>query len=151
MKILEVNAGDFFALNNLAVLLAEDAVPPNPQAAEQYSQKAYDLVRHKPNMIGRVVDTHGWVLTLNGKVDEALPLLRSVVENDPFPEARFHLAEAFIKRDRGEEAEQQLLAAIDEIKHQPHPQDVDADNKLLRRMDEALTKARSLRNEAVAR
>ncbi len=102
-------------------------------------------------MVSRVVDTHAWILTLNGKVDEALPLLRAVIDNEPFPEARLHLATAFIKKGRGEEAEQQLLAAIDEIKHDPHPRDPDGDQKLLNRMDAALSKARSIRNEAVAR
>jgi len=89
-------------------------------------------------------------LTLNNKVDEALPRLRQGIENDPFPEARFHLAEAFIRKGRGEEAEQQLAAAIDELKHNPTREDPQSDQKLLRRMEDAQTRARALRNEAVA-
>src|SRR4051794_36881358 len=150
LKILDVKAGDYFALNNLAVLLAEDAVPPNPQAAQEYSQKAYDLVRRNQPIVSRVVDTHAWVLTLNNKVDEALPLLRQVIENDPFPEARLHLAEAFIRKGRGEEAEQQLAAAAEDLKKNPNSPDPKADEKLLRRVEDAMTRARALRNEAVA-
>jgi tetratricopeptide (TPR) repeat protein len=149
LRILQEQPGDYFALNNLAVLLAEDASPPNPHEARKYSERAYDLVRRAQPMVSRVVDTHGWILTLTGEVDEGLPLLRSVVDNDPFAEARYHLGEAYLRKNRGEEAEQQLVAAREELLL-ARQQEQEVDAKLVRKVDDALTRARALRNEAKA-
>jgi tetratricopeptide (TPR) repeat protein len=149
LRLLELQPGDYFALNNLAVLLAEDTSPPNLPEARKYSEKAYDLVRRAQPMVTHVVDTYGWILTLNGEVDEAIPLLKSVVDNDPFAEARYHLGEAYLRKNRGPDAREQFAAAQAELKAaQSKGQPTDA--KLLRKIEDALNRARTVQSEAQA-
>jgi hypothetical protein len=58
-----------------------------------------------------VMDTHGWVLTLAGRVEEGITLLQQVVDSKPFLEAYYHLGEAYLRKDLPEEAKKQLSSA----------------------------------------
>jgi hypothetical protein len=62
-----------------------------------------------------VADTHGWVLSLCGDDDlpQAIRILSEVVEKRPFLEARYHLADAYLKSKNVNEAEKQLAAATE--------------------------------------
>lgn len=142
LQILELAPQDYLTLNNLAVLLAESANPPDPKAARQYSERAYDLVKDAQPINGLVVDTHGWILALNDDLDRALPLLKAVVDNRPFAEARFHLGVVYGRKQRRSEAEQQLAMAKQELEaareaERPY------DQRLLERIDEELLKLKA--------
>lgn len=120
-QLLTVLPNDVICMNNLAHLLAEYVHPPDPQAAKRYSSRAYDLARlHWPEY-QEVKDTHGWVLTLCGGIDaqEGLTLLKQVVEHKgDFPEARYHLGEAYLRLPKpdAKAAELVLQDALAKIK-----------------------------------
>jgi len=110
-KLLEVAPEDRAALNNLACVLAEAVSPPQPAQALVYSQRAYDLMQRSGGGDELVMDTHGWVLTLAGRVEEGITLLQQVVDSKPFLEAYYHLGEAYLRKDLPEEAKKQLSSA----------------------------------------
>jgi len=85
------------------------------------------------------MDTHGWLLTLAGQVDDGIALLQNVVDTSPVVDARYHLAEAYLKKAFPEEAKKQLELARAMIKrmtemHQPYDPALDGkiDNAMLR-------------------
>ena len=47
-----------------------------------------------------VLDTHGWLLTLAGKVDEGIDTLRAAIEIRQLPDIHYHLGEAFLRKQR---------------------------------------------------
>ncbi len=105
------------ALNNAAYLLAEDL--HDPSGAVQYSQKAYELGRRSSIVDPMILDTHGWVLTLCGgdRADQGLAILSALVDsNGDFLDARYHLAVAYLQKNRSADALRQLNTAMDQIK-----------------------------------
>ena len=117
LEWLQFMPNDATALNNLAYLLAEDMNDPN--AARQYSQRAYDVGRKFSAIDPMILDTHGWVLTLCGgpASNEGLAILTQVVDaHSDFLDARFHLAMAYLKRNRTSDAIRQLTTAQEQIK-----------------------------------
>src|SRR3546814_14301360 len=68
------------ALNNLAAVLEEQTDP----AAYSYAQRAYALQPTNPV----VMDTYGWGLLQQGKVQEAAPLLKQAAQAVPRSEER---------------------------------------------------------------
>ncbi len=149
LKVIAESPKDFQALNNLAMLYAEATNPPNLADALTYSQRAYELVRNTQPMVYVVVDTHAWILTQSGRAEEALPLLQAIVNEHPFPEARYHLGEAFLARQRGPEAEQQLTLAAQELRD-TRDAGKSFDQRLLARLEDAITRAKALQVEAKA-
>jgi hypothetical protein len=119
--LLTIRPDDVICMNNLAHLLAEYMNPPEPQTAKSYSSRAYDLARlHWPEY-QEVKDTHGWVLTLCGGADaqQGLQYLKEVVDHkDDFPEARYHLGEAYLRLPKPDpkRAELALQDALVKIK-----------------------------------
>jgi tetratricopeptide (TPR) repeat protein len=106
-------------LNNLACLLVDSVKPPRPAEALQYSQHAYDLMRQSGTIQPLVQDTQGWVLVNNGRVQDGLLLLRQVVDNKPFIDAYYHLAEAYLRSNQPAAALTQLKLAsqtLDDMK-----------------------------------
>jgi len=95
-KLLERKPADVWALNNLACLLVENASPPRPQEAITYSQRAYEVMLQSGQFNVAIADTHGSVLTLNGKADEAVRILQRVVKEAPSPTTLVDLAEAYL-------------------------------------------------------
>ncbi|MGH7214172.1 MAG: tetratricopeptide repeat protein, partial [Tepidisphaeraceae bacterium] len=125
-KVLERQPEDLASLNNLACLLAEHVSPPRPEQALVYSKKAYEVMRRQGRNEPLIYDTHGWVLTLAGEVDEGINLLRELVDRNPFPDAHYHLGEAYLKRSYPEEAVTQFRAAkkaIEEAEQKKQPID----------------------------
>lgn len=94
------------ALNNLAALLQEQ----NDPSAHGYAQRAYALQPSNPI----VMDTYGWGLLQQGKLQEAMPLLRQAAQAMPDSTAiQFHWASALAKSGKNAEAQavlQKLLA-----------------------------------------
>ena len=72
------------------------------------------------------MDTQGWILTLNGQVDQGIEVLRQAVATRSFPDAHYHLAEAYLKKSYPEEAQKQLDIAtrhVNEAKEKKQPFD----------------------------
>lgn len=114
-RLLQIQPDDLFALNNLANLLIDDALVPQPQAARQYSQKAYDLVRRAQPFPAAIFDTHAWVLVQCGELTEAIEILQKVVRQNAMPEAHYHLGEAFLRKGDTRRALEELRAAAQAI------------------------------------
>lgn len=117
--VLDANPNSIEALNNLACMLVDSVKPPRPDEALQYSQRAYDLMRKSGQIQPLIQDTQGWVLLNNGKVNDAVLLLRQVVDNKPFLDAYYHLAEAYLRSNQPLPAQQQLTLAtqlLDDMK-----------------------------------
>ena len=110
----EVLAGapdDVDTLNNLACVLSEQVSPPRVQEALVDSTKAYDLTRRAGAVNPLVADTQGWMLILNGRVEEGVDLLRPVADGATFPDVHYHLAMGYLRQRRPDDARTQLAAA----------------------------------------
>lgn len=84
-KVLEANANDAVALNNLAWEYAQ----AGRDGALELAEQAYDL---RPDH-GSIADTYGWILHLNGDSGRALDVLRRAVELSPDNgDIQYHLA-----------------------------------------------------------
>ena len=99
-------------------------MPAKPQQALDYSQRAYDLSVKSGRMNPRIFDTQGWVLLLNGRLDEGIDIMHRAIDQADFPEAHYHLAQAYLKKELPEEAQHELSSATDMMQakadqHQP--------------------------------
>ncbi|HEY1683988.1 MAG TPA: tetratricopeptide repeat protein [Tepidisphaeraceae bacterium] len=113
-------------LNNLACMLVDSVKPSRPADALQYSQRAYDLMKKSGRTDPLIQDTQGWVLVNNGRVQDGILLLRQVVDNKPFVDAYYHLAEAYLRSNQPGAAQTQLKLAsqtIDDLKRNKQPFD----------------------------
>ena len=89
------------ALNNIAWLYFEEK---NSKAID-YAEKAYKRLPNKPE----VIDTYGWILVNNNKVDRGLQLLQDAVTKAPQNlEIRYHMAYGLYKANRKPEAVKEL-------------------------------------------
>lgn len=120
-KLLKLEPNDLFALNNLATLLIDDSLVPQPQQAREYSQKAFDQVKRAQPFPAAIWDTHGWVLVnCGGKdVDTGIDILQRVVRQTALPEAHYHLGEAFLKKQDPKKALEALQVAARTISTAP--------------------------------
>jgi len=100
-KLLDYDADNVTALNNLAWLYQQEN---NPEGV-RYAERAYQLVPDRPE----VIDTLGWLLVQNGDTNRGLVLLQEAATKAPhIPEIRYHMAAALVKAGRGEEARKEL-------------------------------------------
>src|SRR5687768_11395366 len=97
-RLLTLSPNDVISLNNMACLLAETVQPPRPQDGIKYSQHAYALMQSAGRRDPIIMDTHGWLLTLTGQVDQGIELLRAAREIRPIPDVHYHLGEAYLKK-----------------------------------------------------
>ena len=97
-SVLADRPDDVDALNNAACALAEMVTPPRPQEALTYSTHAYDLVHNAGQVNPYISDTYAWTLILAGKVDDGIEVLHQVVDQADFPDARYHLAMAYLRK-----------------------------------------------------
>ena len=109
--VLKESPDDLDALNNMACTLSEGVTPPRPADALAYSTRAYDLVRKSSGVNSYVFDTQGWMLILAGRVDEGIDVLHKVVDAADFPDAHYHLAQGYIRKNMPEDAKRELNAA----------------------------------------
>jgi tetratricopeptide (TPR) repeat protein len=114
-QLLKLNPDDLFALNNLANLLVDDALVPQPQEARKHSQHAYDLVKRAQPFPAAIFDTHGWVLVHCGELTEAIEILQKVVRQSNMPEAHYHLGEAYVRKGDFRKAQESLKVAAQAI------------------------------------
>jgi len=104
------------ALNNLASLIAENPKGANPELAMQYSKRAFDIMTQGSNYYPHIADTHGWIMVLNGKLEEGIEILRKATapeQGERVPaEAFYHLGEAYLKKSLNEDALTNLNRAV---------------------------------------
>ena len=125
-QLLERNPLDQWALNNLACLLVEGVSPPRPTEAIVYSQRAYDAMQQGGPYNASIADTHGSILEMNGKADDAVRILQRVVSEAPSPETVCDLADAYFAQGSLPAAvkqyqQAQALSQAAEQKGQPVP------------------------------
>ena len=153
LKLLDLQPNDLFALNNMASLLSETMNPPRYKEALTYSQKAYDLLQKAGRRNEVVLDTHGWVLTLNGRPQEGIDLLRQAIAGSgesAFPYAHYHLGEAYLKTAAPEDAQKQLEIAAEQIRQKEEKKEM-FDPILRSKVEAALAKAKeSVRSKSAA-
>jgi tetratricopeptide (TPR) repeat protein len=121
-KLLDLEPNDLFALNNLATLLIDESLVPQPEEARKFSKKAYDLVKRAQPFPAAIFDTHGWVLVQSSKredIDEGISILQKVTRQTSMPEAHYHLGEAYIKKQDGKRALEELKVAAQSINNAP--------------------------------
>ncbi len=143
LQLLDLAPNDLTSLNNMACLLAEQYTPARPDEALKYSKRAYDIMQKTNSREPLIMDTHGWLLTLAGQVDDGIALLENVVDTSPIVDARYHLAEAYLKKAFPEQARKQLELAKGMIarmnrEHQPY------DPSLVPRIENAINRANEM-------
>jgi putative PEP-CTERM system TPR-repeat lipoprotein len=100
-KLLDYDADNVTALNNLAWLYQEEN---NPEGL-RYAERAYQLVPNRPE----VIDTLGWLLVQTGDTNRGLVLLQEAATKAPhIADIRYHMAAALAKAGRREEARKEL-------------------------------------------
>jgi tetratricopeptide (TPR) repeat protein len=114
-QILARHPDNAVALNNLACLLAEMKTPAQPTEALKYIQKAFDAQQKIGRLDPMIYDTQGWVLILAGQVDDGINVLHQVIDKADFPDAHYHLAEGYLRKQRPEDAQRELQNARDLI------------------------------------
>jgi tetratricopeptide (TPR) repeat protein len=117
-QLLQLEPNDLFALNNLANLLVDEALVPQPEEARKYSQRAYEQVKRAQPFPAAIFDTHGWVLIQCGspqQVDEGIDILQRVVRQTSLPEAHYHLGEGYLKKQDAKKAIEELRMAAQTI------------------------------------
>ncbi|MHB1077343.1 XrtA/PEP-CTERM system TPR-repeat protein PrsT [Thiobacillus sp.] len=96
-QIVKTSPNHVMALNNLAAVLEEQ----NDPSAFAYAQRAYGLQPANPV----VMDTYGWSLLQQGKIQEATPLLKQAAQAMPeTPSVQYHWAAALVKSGQTTEA-----------------------------------------------
>lgn len=98
-------------LNKGAVLnnLANIYISIDLKQAENYSKQSIAL----NDSSSSILDTYGWILSLNNKFDESLTILRkaySINSNDPA--IHYHIGYTLVKLGRNEEAKRELRLAV---------------------------------------
>jgi tetratricopeptide (TPR) repeat protein len=112
-KLMTIVPEDWAVLNNIAYLYTMPGPNQNFSEALKYSTRAYELTLGSGGGQPLVMDTHGYALVVNGRVDEGIALLKSVIDMDPFPEAHLHLAEALLIKNLPDEAMASIQACQD--------------------------------------
>jgi tetratricopeptide (TPR) repeat protein len=137
-KILAVQPDDLMALNDMACILVDMSTPPKPTEALTYSQRAYDQLVKAGRVNPRIYDTQGWVLLRNGRLDDAIDVMHHEIDAADFPEAHYHLAEAYLQKQMPEEAQHELSSASDLLQAKKSDTHTFVDSGLKDKIDAAL-------------
>ena len=106
-KVIEIEPQNTRALNNLAVLLSES--PETRDEALDMIDRALDIVGQRPTYL----DTKATILLLAGQNEQAADLLETVVSGpEQNPVYQLHLAVAYARSGRNEEARQTLAQSL---------------------------------------
>lgn len=98
-------------LNNLAFLYS-DGSWKNYEKGLGYSQQAYDLMTKVNYVNPTIADTHAWLLVLNNQLAKGIAMLQGVIEKDSsFPDAHYHLAEAYYRNKQYSNARDSIARA----------------------------------------
>jgi tetratricopeptide (TPR) repeat protein len=113
-RIVQDRPNDVVALNNLAMLLAD--APNASEDALQYIDRAIALVGAKP----AIIDTKAYVLLRIGKYNEAISIWKALLDKNGKPTIRFHLYQAYLKNNQGEQAKEILsMINFEELRKLP--------------------------------
>jgi tetratricopeptide (TPR) repeat protein len=104
-KILSIDRGNVFALNNLAYLLA---TMNQSDEALAYAQQAQELAPTLPE----VEDTLGWVLYHKAIYSEAVSYLEAAAQKSSDPAIQYHLGLAYYKAGKSDRGAQVLKNAL---------------------------------------
>ncbi|MDP5032426.1 XrtA/PEP-CTERM system TPR-repeat protein PrsT [Paraglaciecola sp.] len=100
---VQINKAEIY--NKLAIMSLEDDL----QQSANYIEQAFALNENN----AKILDTYGWVLSLQGWYEEGLGLLRKAYARDAnSPEIRYHIGYTLIKLGRLEEAKNELTMAV---------------------------------------
>lgn len=98
-----INRAEIF--NKMAIM----SLDVDLQQSATFIKQAFVLAEND----ARILDTYGWVLSLQEQYDEGLGLLRKAFARDANnPEIRYHLGYTLIKLGRNEEAKKELSLAV---------------------------------------
>lgn len=102
------DSNSMLVANNLASLLT------TYRHDDESLQRAHTIARRlRGQEIPALQDTYGWIAFRMGSVDEAIPYLESAAEALPNePTVQYHLAKAYVAKDRAAEARPLLEKAI---------------------------------------
>lgn len=147
--ILSRNADDLAANNNMACLLGELITPTDPKKAKAFSEKAMVLMKDHHLTEANVMDTHGWILTRCGQVDEGAVLIQRAIAQRPIIEGYYHMGQLALERNSPVEALSQFRKAKELIvTHKTKLQQVDL--AVENRVEDAYQKALQLSQPATA-
>jgi tetratricopeptide (TPR) repeat protein len=138
-KMVDENPENPGALNNLAAVMTMPNAPWKPEEALVYSDRAFGIMTRTGNIIPEVLDTHGWILVQVGRVDEGIQMLMNAVDRRPIPDAYYHLAEAYLKQGKPEDADKMLKLAQDAIARAERDRQA-VDPTLKARVEEAMSR-----------
>lgn len=114
--VTENSPGNIDALNNLAYTLTLPGSGGNTAEALTVSQKAYDLMQQTGRINPYVLDTHGWLLVLNGRAEDGVAVLRDALSRGELPEIHYHLGEAYLRLKQNDLARDHLGRCLALIK-----------------------------------
>lgn len=104
-KLLETSPRD----TQLLVGLALESQKQDASRALEVAERAFKAAPAEP----AVMDTYGWILVQQGRLDEGLTLLRKAKLRAPDrPEISYHMAVALNKLGKPEDAQRELNAAL---------------------------------------
>ena len=107
-KVIAINPKNVPAINNLALLLAENAA--NRPEALALIDKAIDISGTEADLL----DTKGAILVYDGQSDQAVSLLEAAARSaSSDPRYSFHLAVAYRDTNKTEQAKVELRSALD--------------------------------------
>jgi Flp pilus assembly protein TadD len=110
-QLIEQNPENAIALNNLAWLYGTG----DPKGLE-YAERAVELAPERPEML----DTLGWLLVKSNKAEHGLLLLQQAIILAPeMPDIRFHLAFAYDRLGRTDEAREELDVLLNDTAENP--------------------------------
>jgi tetratricopeptide (TPR) repeat protein len=104
-KALQTDPKNFMALNNLAFLLTGMG---DFDEALQLSQNAMDAAPAEP----AIEDTLGWALYCKGMYQAAIPHLETANSKQSSPRTQYHLAMAYFRVGRDQQARETYMAAL---------------------------------------
>jgi tetratricopeptide (TPR) repeat protein len=110
-QVLQRHPDDVFAMNNLACVLADDL--HQPQQALPFSTEAYNAVLRSGRVQPLIYDTQGWVLILNGQVDQGIDVLQKIGDSADFADLHYHMGQGYLRKRLPQSAEHELQTASD--------------------------------------
>jgi tetratricopeptide (TPR) repeat protein len=140
-QLLQLTPDDYTALNNMAYALLLPDSGGTPSEAIKHSQAAVNEMRKLGINDPLILDTHGWALIQNGRIDEGINTIREALNRQEFPDGWYHIAEGYLKEQKFADAEQALRKAMDII-DQMQRDKLEVDPNLVRRIDAALTRVK---------
>src|SRR5262249_7761509 len=102
--VLEADASNLVALNNLAYLVAAD----NSDEALKLARQALEIAPDN----AAALDTMGWVYYRKGIYQSAIQHLKTAAQKEPTPRRQFHLGMAYSKAGDQILGQQFLRAAL---------------------------------------